>query len=537
MKRTRGLLVGVVLVGMASACRNETASPSPNNDAPRPSLSTTSTGSWGSVASMMVARDNLAVGVVNAILYAVGGDDGGCGVLGSVEAYDPTTNTWTSKASLGTPRYDAATGTVNGILYAVGGRPFGCNSTAVAGMEAYDPATDSWSPTAPMPGGARFVLGAGVINGILYAVGGETAGLALSRLEAYDPTTDTWVTKAPMPTARSSVEAGVVNGILYVVGGGTNCCGGVATVEAYDPATNTWATKAPMSTPRSSFALAVADGILYAFGGQGCCSQLASVEAYDPATDAWTPMPPLPLAIQQVNFAAGVVNGVAYVVGGNGCCGTVGVVQAFTPAPMSKTDQTISFAPLADKTFGDPSFAVSATASSGLTVTFTASGNCTIAANIVSITGPGSCTVTGHQPGDSNFNPAADVAQSFAVLYNTAAGHSFLQPINMPPQQQSVFKINSTIPVKFRLFLADGVTPVSTASATIQVNKVSSGLPSPVNESVVSTVPNQGVSFRYDSASQQYIFNLGTKNWTPGVYRITANLDDGSVITVDVGAR
>ena len=37
--------------------------------------------------------------------------------------------------------------------------------------------------------------------------------------------------------------------------------------------------------------------------------------------------------------------------------------------------QTLSFAPLADKTFGDPDFTVSATASSGLTVSFSASGS------------------------------------------------------------------------------------------------------------------------------------------------------------------
>ena len=43
-----------------------------------------------------------------------------------------------------------------------------------------------------------------------------------------------------------------------------------------------------------------------------------------------------------------------------------------------KGDQTITFAALADKTFGDADFAVSATASSSLTVIFTASGNCSI---------------------------------------------------------------------------------------------------------------------------------------------------------------
>ena len=101
----------------------------------------------------------------------------------------------------------------------------------------------------------------------------------------------------------------------------------------------------------------------------------------------------------------------------------------------------------------------------------------------------------------------------------------------------SVFKIGRTIAVKFQLFLVDGVTPVSSAVATIAVNKVSDGTPSDVNEDVVSTVPNQGLNFRYDAAAQQYIFNLGTSGWTAGTYRITVSLEDGTTFWVDVGAR
>ena len=77
--------------------------------------------------------------------------------------------------------------------------------------------------------------------------------------------------------------------------------------------------------------------------------------------------------------------------------------------------QTITFNALAGKTFGDADFNVSATASSGLTVTFTASGNCTVSTNTVHLTGAGSCTITAHQAGSAIWYPAADVAQSFAI--------------------------------------------------------------------------------------------------------------------------
>ena len=82
---------------------------------------------------------------------------------------------------------------------------------------------------------------------------------------------------------------------------------------------------------------------------------------------------------------------------------------------VTKTDQTINFAALADKTYGDADFTVSATASSGLTVIFTASGKCTISGMTVHLTGAGSCTITASQAGNTNYNPAPNVPQSFNV--------------------------------------------------------------------------------------------------------------------------
>ena len=83
---------------------------------------------------------------------------------------------------------------------------------------------------------------------------------------------------------------------------------------------------------------------------------------------------------------------------------------------VNQADQTITFGPLGGKTFGDPDFAVSATASSGLAVSFSiASGPASVAGNIVHITGAGTVTVRASQPGDTNYNAAANVDQSFVV--------------------------------------------------------------------------------------------------------------------------
>jgi hypothetical protein len=82
-----------------------------------------------------------------------------------------------------------------------------------------------------------------------------------------------------------------------------------------------------------------------------------------------------------------------------------------------KANQTISFGALSGKAVGDPDFGVSATASSSLTVSFTATpaSVCTISGYTVHITGAGACTITAKQAGDTNYNAAPEVPQLFNV--------------------------------------------------------------------------------------------------------------------------
>jgi PASTA domain-containing protein/Regulator of Chromosome Condensation (RCC1) repeat protein len=85
-------------------------------------------------------------------------------------------------------------------------------------------------------------------------------------------------------------------------------------------------------------------------------------------------------------------------------------------AVVALPDQTISFGPLPARTFGDPDFPLLATASSGLRVSFSASGNCSVVyEETVHINRPGSCTVVASQPGYPNFNPAQNVSRTFAI--------------------------------------------------------------------------------------------------------------------------
>ena len=87
------------------------------------------------------------------------------------------------------------------------------------------------------------------------------------------------------------------------------------------------------------------------------------------------------------------------------------------PPPPAPVDQTITFDPVPNKTLVDSGFTVTATASSGLAVSFAATGDCSVdGAGVVTLTGIGSCTITASQAGNGSFNPAPDVVQTFDVL-------------------------------------------------------------------------------------------------------------------------
>ena len=58
-------------------------------------------------------------------------------------------------------------------------------------------------------------------------------------------TTNVWTPKAPMPTAQAFFGAGVVNGVLYTVGGYNGNDKPTTLVQAYTPGANSWTTRAP----------------------------------------------------------------------------------------------------------------------------------------------------------------------------------------------------------------------------------------------------------------------------------------------------
>lgn len=91
---------------------------------------------------------------------------------------------------------------------------------------------------------------------------------------------------------------------------------------------------------------------------------------------------------------------------------------------ITQATQTITFAVLPDKTTNDAPFMLTATASSGLPVTYSISAPAvaTVSGDTVTLVGIGTTTITASQAGNANYTAAVDVARPLMVTAPILAG-------------------------------------------------------------------------------------------------------------------
>ncbi len=88
------------------------------------------------------------------------------------------------------------------------------------------------------------------------------------------------------------------------------------------------------------------------------------------------------------------------------------VERSFT---VAQVPQAITFGTLADHTHGEAPFTIDVTASSGLPVTLSSVGPCTVNGAHITSTGVGRCILTANQAGDGNYLPAPPSSGSFTI--------------------------------------------------------------------------------------------------------------------------
>src|ERR1039458_4712566 len=111
---------------------------------------------------------------------------------------------------------------------------------------------------------------------------------------------------------------------------------------------------------------------------------------------------------------------------------------------VTKASQTITFGPLANQPFGAAPFMVGATASSGLTVSFSSTTKtiCTVSGDTVTLVAVGKCTISATQAGNADYAAATPVSQSFQV---TKAGQTItFGPLSNKPLGAAPFTVSAT---------------------------------------------------------------------------------------------
>jgi NifU-like protein involved in Fe-S cluster formation len=139
---------------------------------------------------------------------------------------------------------------------------------------------------------------------------------------------------------------------------------------------------------------------------------------------------------------------------------------------VNKKDQSITFDALPAKTYGDPAFDLSATAGSGLAVSYFSSNTlvATIVGKTVSIVGAGTAEITATQSGNANYNAAPELKQTLTVNVTTGIGVSQTDKIEVYPVPTNNFvtikmSMSENKPVRYTLYNQNG--------KAVMTNKVS----------------------------------------------------------------
>jgi len=221
--------------------------------------------------------------------------------------------------------------------------------------------------------------------------------------------------------------------------------------------------------------------------------------------------------------SSGGANGATLTLRAAGTCSVVADQAGnakYLPAPpvyrsfaVPKATQTINFGPLANKSLSQSPVTVSATASSGLRVSFltTTPGVCTPGgANgaTIKLVKLGTCTVAGYQLGNWEYLPAA-VSQSFRVLA--------LPTLTTTPRSTSVTLGTSSVTLKDTAVLSGGYSPTGTITFTLYY----SGATNPV-DTEEATVSGNG------SYTTPTGYSLPTTGTVTGTYQWDATYSGDS---------
>ncbi len=405
-----------------------------------------STGDWTEIEHFQYVRNGYFATLLPNGRVLVGG--GGGGHENTAEIYDPASGKWTLTGRLNKGRIGGgATVLTNGRVLVAGGSVLGDRTGTSA--EIYDPATGKWTETSSV------LFGGSQTRGILLPDGRVLYDTLYSEnLELYDPGLGYTLERQPSldltPVLNPFVASGVtgtgftgtwddasVSNIpvvhLQSLGNGQVASLPLNPAEGFD---SHFFGALPTSFPKG-FALATVfvDGI-------PSLSQVTSVGTQTAQTIQITPVgvktfgegsfpvsavasSGLPVSFLLVS-GPGKLSGSRVAITGTGKIvlqagqsgnSTYAPAFAYLTIVVEKAPQTLTFPPITGTHYAGNAIPLSATASTGLPVTFwVSSGPGVISGNLLSTTGAGTIRVKAQQAGSENYLPSPIITRDIVVV-------------------------------------------------------------------------------------------------------------------------
>jgi YVTN family beta-propeller protein len=241
---------------------------------------------------------------------------------------------------------------------------------------------------------------------------------------------------------------------------------------------------------------------------------------------------------------------------------TIGTQQTFGVAVLtvSSASQTITFAPPASPQPYNASFLVSASSTSSLAVTITASGVCTInggtsvttSGTVLMTSGTGTCTLTASQAGNGSFNAATNVVRTVTASLATQT-ITFAQPTS-PAAYNSSFAVSASSTSSLAVTItASGVCTINggssaTTSGTVlmtsgtgtctltasQAGNTNYGIATNVVRTVTAAKASQTITFAQPTSPADYNSGFGVSASSTSSLAVT--IAASGVCTINGGA-
>lgn len=208
------------------------------------------------------------------------------------------------------------------------------------------------------------------------------------------------------------------------------------------------------------------------------------------------------------------------------------VTQSFN---IGQTSQAITFGSLADKILTDGTVTLGATASSGLTVSYSSStiSVCTVSGSTVSLISTGTCSITASQAGNATYAAATDVVQSFSVT-QTSQSITFNSLSDKTLADGSV-SLSAAASSGLSVSFTSSTTSVCTVSGNT-VSLVSAGTcsitASQAGNATYAAAADVTQSFNVNKASQSITFaSLSNRSLSESSFSVSATSSAGLTVS------